>query len=84
MSLALHAALVVLLAVASAPRLALVSRRPATLDGGQVASGAIEFVAENLTDALVAPVAFFLVLGLPGAFAVFLSTLRVSAPYSDR
>jgi adenosylcobinamide-phosphate synthase len=26
-------------------------------------------VAENLTDALVAPVAFFLLLGLPGAFA---------------
>ena len=47
----------------------LVSRPTATLDGGHVASGAIESVAENLTDALVAPVAFFLVLGLPGAFA---------------
>ena len=47
----------------------LVSRPTATLDGGLVASGAIESVAENLTDALVAPVAFFLVLGLPGALA---------------
>lgn len=47
----------------------LVSRPTAALDAGQVASGAIESVAENLTDALVAPVAFFLVLGLPGALA---------------
>jgi adenosylcobinamide-phosphate synthase len=47
----------------------LVSRPTATLDPGHVASGAIESVAENLTDALVAPVAFFLVLGLPGALA---------------
>jgi adenosylcobinamide-phosphate synthase len=34
-----------------------------------VASGAIESVAENLTDALVAPVAFFVAFGLPGALA---------------
>ncbi len=47
----------------------LVSRPTAALDAGQVASGAIESVAENLTDALVAPIAFFLVLGLPGALA---------------
>jgi adenosylcobinamide-phosphate synthase len=47
----------------------LVSRPTAALDAGQVASGAIESVAENLTDAFVAPVAFFLVLGLPGALA---------------
>jgi adenosylcobinamide-phosphate synthase len=45
----------------------LVSRPTATLDAGQVASGAVESVAENLTDALVAPVVFFLALGLPGA-----------------
>jgi adenosylcobinamide-phosphate synthase len=47
----------------------LVSRPTATLDAGQVASGAIESVAENLTDALIAPLVFFLVLGLPGALA---------------
>ena len=47
----------------------LVSRPTAMLDAGQVASGAIESVAENLTDALVAPVAFFVVFGLPGALA---------------
>jgi adenosylcobinamide-phosphate synthase len=47
----------------------LVSRPTATLDAGQVASGAIESVAENLTDALVAPVVFFLAFGLPGALA---------------
>lgn len=47
----------------------LVSRPTATLDAGQVASGAIESVAENLTDALVAPVVSFLLFGLPGALA---------------
>jgi len=47
----------------------LVSRPTATLDAGQVASGAIESVAENLTDALVAPVVFLLLFGLPGALA---------------
>jgi adenosylcobinamide-phosphate synthase len=47
----------------------LVSRPTAKLDAGQVASGAIESVAENLTDALVAPVAFFVAFGLPGALA---------------
>jgi adenosylcobinamide-phosphate synthase len=47
----------------------LVSRPTAELDAGQVASGAIESVAENLTDALVAPALFFVVLGLPGALA---------------
>ena len=47
----------------------LVSRPTTALDAGQVASGAIESVAENLTDAVVAPVVFFLLLGLPGALA---------------
>ena len=45
----------------------LVSRPTADLDTGHVASGAIESVAENLTDAYAAPLLFFLVLGLPGA-----------------
>jgi len=47
----------------------LVSRPTGALRASQVASGAVESVAENLTDALVAPVLFFLVLGLPGALA---------------
>lgn len=47
----------------------LVSRETATLDEGHVVSAAVESVAENLTDAFVAPVCFFLVAGLPGALA---------------
>jgi adenosylcobinamide-phosphate synthase len=47
----------------------LVSRPTATLNSDEVASGAIESVAENLTDALVTPIVFYLVLGLPGALA---------------
>jgi adenosylcobinamide-phosphate synthase len=47
----------------------LVSRPTATLDAGQVASATIESVAENLTDAFLAPLLFFLVFGLPGAVA---------------
>jgi adenosylcobinamide-phosphate synthase len=45
----------------------LVSRPTEHLDAGQVASATIESVAENLTDAYVAPIVFFLVFGLPGA-----------------
>ncbi len=47
----------------------LVSRPTATLDASQVASGAIESVAENLTDSLVAPLVFYLTFGLAGALA---------------
>ena len=47
----------------------LVSRPTAALDTGEVASAAVESVAENLTDAFLAPALFFLVFGLPGAVA---------------
>ena len=47
----------------------LVSRPTATLDAGQVASATVESVAENLTDAFLAPLLFFVVFGLPGAVA---------------
>lgn len=47
----------------------LVSRPTATLDGAQVASATVESVAENLTDAFLAPVLFFVAFGLPGAVA---------------
>jgi len=45
----------------------LVSRPTGDLSPDHVASGAIESVAENLTDAYAAPLMFFLVFGLPGA-----------------
>ena len=45
----------------------LVSRPTSELDAGEVASGVVESVAENLTDAYAAPALFFLVFGLPGA-----------------
>jgi adenosylcobinamide-phosphate synthase len=47
----------------------LVSRPTAGLAAGDVASAAVESVAENLTDAFLAPVLFFVVFGLPGAVA---------------
>jgi adenosylcobinamide-phosphate synthase len=47
----------------------LVSRPTATLDAGHIASATVESVAENLTDAFLAPVLFFLAFGLPGAVA---------------
>jgi adenosylcobinamide-phosphate synthase len=47
----------------------LVSRPTGFLGAGQVAAAAIESVAENLTDSVLAPVAFYLAFGLPGAFA---------------
>jgi len=47
----------------------LVSRPTATLDEAHVRSATVESVAENLTDAFVAPLCFFLIAGLPGALA---------------
>jgi len=47
----------------------LVSRPTAGLDAAQVASGAIESVAENLADSFVAPLLFYLAFGVPGALA---------------
>src|SRR5688500_10018685 len=47
----------------------LVSRPTARLGAGQVAAATIESVAENLTDSVLAPIAFYLAFGLPGAFA---------------
>jgi adenosylcobinamide-phosphate synthase len=47
----------------------LVSRPTADLDRGEVGSAAVESLAENLTDSWVAPLCFFLVGGLPAAWA---------------
>lgn len=45
----------------------LVSRDVAALDAGEVRESAIESLAENLNDSLVAPLFWFTLLGLPGA-----------------
>jgi adenosylcobinamide-phosphate synthase len=47
----------------------LVSRPTGELDAAGVASGAVESVAENLTDSWIAPLSLYLVAGLPGAWA---------------
>jgi len=47
----------------------LVSRPVVSLDPGATASGAIESLSENLTDSWVAPLCFYLVGGMPAAWA---------------
>ncbi len=47
----------------------IVGRDPMRLDGHGVARAAIESLAENFSDGVVAPVFWYLVLGLPGLFA---------------
>ncbi|HLY65156.1 MAG TPA: adenosylcobinamide-phosphate synthase CbiB [Chloroflexota bacterium] len=47
----------------------LVSRRTATLSPRQVMAATIESVAENTLDSIVAPLFWFLLLGVPGAMA---------------
>ncbi|MBI2526165.1 MAG: cobalamin biosynthesis protein CobD [Candidatus Rokubacteria bacterium] len=47
----------------------LVSRPTGSLDEGAAASAAIESLAENLTDSVVAPLCLFLVGGVPAAWA---------------
>jgi adenosylcobinamide-phosphate synthase len=47
----------------------LVSRPVDALDPGATASGAIESLSENLTDSWIAPLCFYLVGGIPAAWA---------------
>ncbi|HTQ35193.1 MAG TPA: adenosylcobinamide-phosphate synthase CbiB [Stellaceae bacterium] len=47
----------------------IVGRNPDSLDGPGVARAAIESLAENFSDGVVAPAFWYLVLGLPGMFA---------------
>ncbi|HEY1796564.1 MAG TPA: adenosylcobinamide-phosphate synthase CbiB [Stellaceae bacterium] len=47
----------------------IVGRNPASLDASGVARAAIESLAENFSDGVVAPIFWYLVLGLPGLFA---------------
>ena len=52
----------------------LVSRDTAQLDAGQVRESAIETLAENLSDSVLAPLFWFAVAGLPGAASTVLPT----------
>ncbi|MET3440077.1 adenosylcobinamide-phosphate synthase [Variovorax paradoxus] len=65
--LAVEAALAVSLEAGRAQLARLVSRDVSTLSEREVRESAIESLAENLNDSLVAPVFWFVLLGLPGA-----------------
>ena len=47
----------------------IVGRDPASLDEAGVARGAVESVAENFSDGVVAPLFWYALAGLPGLFA---------------
>src|SRR5919197_1222883 len=60
----------------------LCSRDAAALDGSQLAAAAVESVAENTSDSVVAPLLFWAVLGVPGAVAYrALNTLDARVGY---
>jgi adenosylcobinamide-phosphate synthase len=60
----------------------LVSRDTRSLSAGQVASAAVESLSENLTDSLAAPLLYFVLLGLPGAwFYRFVNTADAMIGY---
>ena len=64
---------------------ALVSRDTSQLSVGQMAAGAIESVAENITDSIVGPVLAFALFGLPGAVAYrAINTLDSMVGYHGR
>ena len=65
--LAVEAALGVSLAAGRQRLSRLVSRDVQQLDAGEVRESAIESLAENLNDSVVAPLFWFVLLGLPGA-----------------
>jgi adenosylcobinamide-phosphate synthase len=63
----------------------LCSRDPSSLTEGQLAAAAVESVAENLSDSLVAPLFWYAVAGLPGAIAYrAINTLDASIGYRGR
>lgn len=64
---------------------ALVSRDTSQLTAGQMAAGAIESVAENITDSIVGPLLAFALFGLPGAVAYrAINTLDSMVGYRGR
>ncbi len=63
----------------------LCSRDASELDAAGVAAGAVESVAENTADSVVAPLLFFVVFGLPGAiFYRAVNTLDARIGYHGR
>jgi adenosylcobinamide-phosphate synthase len=62
----------------------LVSRETASLDASQVAAAAIESVAENASDGVIAPLLYYAVGGLPAAMAYrFVNTADAMLGYRD-
>ena len=62
----------------------LVSRDTTSLNGSQVLAAAIESVAENTSDSIVAPILYFLLFGLPGALIYrFVNTSDAMLGYRD-
>lgn len=62
----------------------LVSRDTSQLDESQVSAAAIESVAENASDGIIAPLFFYLIGGLPAAFAYrFANTADSMLGYHD-
>jgi adenosylcobinamide-phosphate synthase len=62
----------------------LVSRPTKGLTPSQVASAAIESVAENVTDSFTSPVLYFLIFGLPGALGYrYINTADAMIAYRD-
>ena len=62
----------------------LVSRDVAKLDKPRLAAAAVESLAENISDGIVAPLLFFLAVGLGGALAYrFLNTADAMLGYRD-
>lgn len=62
----------------------LVSRDTAQLNESQVAAATIESLAENTSDSVVAPLFWFTLFGLPGAFACrFINTCDAMLGYRD-
>lgn len=62
----------------------LVSRDTSQLDASLVAAAAVESVAENITDGIVAPLLFFALAGVPGAWAYrFVNTCDSMLGYRD-
>ena len=73
------------LAAARAGLRSLVSRDPAGLDAPLVAAAAVESLAENISDSIVAPLCYWAVLGLPGAVAYrAINTLDAMIGYRGR
>lgn len=63
----------------------LVSRDTSQLDESKVSAAAIESVAENASDGIVAPLFFFAIGGLPAAFAYrFINTADSMLGYHDK